>query len=518
MNVRALVAIGCASVVAVSLYGLLTATPSSRQSNPCPIDKEAIEHPQLPPGAHEVVIPVKKKAWEQAHGGEEGAKPYIRARLAGLPSRRLVDASTLPASDDEFAWRVARDTWRGIETLTDQESGLPIDNVYWPGERPGDADVQVRDYTSSSNIGLHLIAIVAAQKLQLLSSEAAIAKLRRVLDTLKGLETYQAFHFNFYDTTSLERTSNFVSFIDSSWLSAGLMVVRMSFPALFADCGELLAQTDYGFFFNSDTRQISHGYYLKPGSRSPFEYGMLYTEARLGSLIAIGKGDIPSDQWYAMRRTFPAACAWQTQEPKGPALTTVHGHEVWDGYFEWGGSRYVPSWGGSMFEALMPVLLLDEARYAPQGLGANDSAHATVQRRYATEQLGYPVWGLSPCATPEGDGYTEYGVKVLGARGYEPGAVTPHASALALSITPEAALANLRALAQRYPIYGAEGFYDAVDPRSGVVAYKYLSLDQSMLFISLANYLSDHAIQKAFAADPIMQRVLPMIADERFFE
>jgi hypothetical protein len=515
---RAVIRVGCVVVVCLSLYALISTRPANVRSNLCPIDKESLEHPQLPPGAREPVIPVKKKAWENVRGGEEAAKPYIRERLAGLPHQRLADTASLPPTDEEFAWRVARDTWQGVEALTDQENGLPVDNVSWHDGQTGSADVQVRDYTSGSNIGLHLVAIVAAHHLQLLSADAAIAKIRRILDSLGRLETHHGFFFNFYDTTSLERTSNFVSFVDSSWLTAGLMVVRMTFPQLYAQCTELIAQADYGFFFDPGTQQIAHGYYVKPGARSPYEYGMLYTEARLGSLIAIGKGDVPPNQWFAMRRTFPAECSWQTQTPKGPALKTVSGYEVWDGYFEWGGLRYVPSWGGSMFEALMPTLLLNEARYAPNSLGANDAAHAAVQRRYALEELAYPVWGISPSATPAGDGYAEYGVKVLGARGYEAGAVTPHASALALSVTPEAAISNLRTLAQRYPIYGEYGFYDAVDPRTGLVAYKYLSLDQSMLFVALANHLSDHSIQKTFASDPIMQKALPLISDEEFFQ
>jgi hypothetical protein len=376
----------------------------------------------------------------------------------------------------------------------------------------------VRDYPSGTNIGLHLVAIVAAGQLRLISTGQAVEMIRRVLDTLRRLETYQGFFVNFYDTTSLERTSNLVSFVDSSWLTAGLMVVRMSFPELYAECTPLIEQADYRFFYNRATRQISHGYYLEPGARSPFEYGMLYTEARLGSIIGIGKGDLPADNWFEMVRVFPAECRWQTQAPKGRQVKTVRGYEICAGYFDWQGLRYVPSWGGSAFEALMPTLLLDELQYAPSSLGANDLVHATVQRRYASEELGYPVWGISSSATPAGDSYSEYGVPVLGARGYEAGAVTPHASALALAVTPDAAISNLRTLAERYDVYGEYGFYDAVDPRTGTVAYKYLSLDQSMLFIALANHLSDHAIQKRFAADPIVQRALRIIAEEDFFE
>jgi hypothetical protein len=103
-------------------------------------------------------------------------------------------------------------------------------------------------------------------------------------------------------------------------------------------------------------------------------------------------------------------------------------------------------------------------------------------------------------------------------RGYPAGAVTPHASALALAVAPDAALANLRALAQQYAIYGEYGFYDAVDPFTGAVAYEYLALDQSMLFIALANSLNDHCIQRHFAGDPIMDRALLMIGSEDFFD
>jgi len=102
--------------------------------------------------------------------------------------------------------------------------------------------------------------------------------------------------------------------------------------------------------------------------------------------------------------------------------------------------------------------------------------------------------------------------------GYPAQAVTPHASALALQVAPEAATANLRRLAELYPIYGEYGFYDAVDPRSGEVVPAYLALDQSMLFIALANHLRAGVIQKRFAADPIAVRALPLLAVEDFFD
>jgi hypothetical protein len=142
-----------------------------------------------------------------------------------------------------------------------------------------------------------------------------------------------------------------------------------------------------------------------------------------------------------------------------------------------------------------------------------------VQRRWASEVLGWPVWGLSPAVAPGPDGYREYGVSVLStSKSYHEAAVTPHAVALALGVAPEAATKALRELATRYDVYGEFGFYDAVDPATGEVARAYLSLDQGMLFLALANHLKGGLVQKLFAADPIAQRSLSLLADEDFFD
>jgi len=141
-----------------------------------------------------------------------------------------------------------------------------------------------------------------------------------------------------------------------------------------------------------------------------------------------------------------------------------------------------------------------------------------VQRRYALETLGYPVWGMSPSSAPPGDRYREFGVRPLGSRGYEPGVVTPHAAALALAAIPADAVVDLRRLAERYDLYGDFGLYDGVDPKDGRVARSYLSLDQAMTLVALANYLRPHAIQTLFASDPIVQRGVAMLGDEDFFD
>lgn len=465
------------------------------------------------PGAGDLVLPPRKADLKRSWGSSAQAR--LRARLNGWPERLRADRAELAGTDEQFLRRLAKDTWRGLDALSDREHGLPLDTVRFGAPSIDPADARIGDYTSTTNIGLDLIATVAAHELDLLTREEALRRLERTVATLERLESYRGFFFNFYDTTTLERTSNFISFVDSSWLTAGLMVVRMSFAELRDRCTHLIERGSYRFFYDEAERLMSHGYYVHLDSPSEYHYGVLFTESRLGSLIAIGRGDVPEEHWFEMTRTFPARCEWQNRAPRNVDSKIVRGHPVTNGEYRWGEFRYVPSWGGSMFEALMPTLVLDEQAHAAASLGANGAAHVQVQEAFARSELQYPVWGISPSANPRG-GYAEYGVAVLGSAGYPAGAVTPHASALALGIAPAAATANLRALAQRYDLYGEYGFYDAVEPLSGAVAHAYLALDQAMILIALANHLKDHCIQRRFASDPIVQRALPVISAEHF--
>jgi hypothetical protein len=469
------------------------------------------------PSVYDRVVPNKKRAFEESAGGRDAAQAIVRDRLAGWPTRFVVDRAEIPDDDREFLLRLARDTWRGLDALTDRENGLPVDHVLLD---PSLAipESRIADYTNVTNVGLHLASVVAAFELRFLSRDEALVRIRKTLDTLERLERHEGFFFNYYDTTSLERTSNFVSFVDSSWLTAGLMVARMTFPEIRERCSDLIEEGDYRFFYDDVAQQMSHGYYVNVPTGSEYHYGLLYTEARLGSLIAIGKGDAPEEHWFRLLRTLPAESDWQMQRPLGRRTRLVRGERVTGGYYEWDGIRYVPSWGGSMFEALMPTLVLDERRHAPKSLGRNANVHTLLQRRWALRKLGYPVWGMSPAAAPNEDAYAEYGVKVLGTFGYPSGAVAPYAAALGLGVIPDTATANLRQFARLYDIYGEYGFYDSVDPLSRQVAHKYFALDQGMILLSVANHLADRAIQKRFEADPITRKILPMIAEEDFFD
>lgn len=124
---------------------------------------------------------------------------------------------------------------------------------------------------------------------------------------------------------------------------------------------------------------------------------------------------------------------------------------------------------------------------------------------------------MSPCSVPEG-GYSEYGAKPFGVKGYKAGVVTPHASALALEYAPAEVVANLRKLIELYDIYGEYGFYDSVTVATGKVARKYLALDQGMILLAINNYLNPGALRERFHAEPDIRKADKLLTAEKFFE
>jgi hypothetical protein len=190
---------------------------------------------------------------------------------------------------------------------------------------------------------------------------------------------------------------------------------------------------------------------------------------------------------------------------------------VWEGHYTYPGTNltYVPTWAGGMFEALMADQVVPETAWGTHSFGLADVRTVQVQERYATQTLGFPVWGLSPSSTADDTGdYGGFGVEGLK---FPAGGqlsqcvtcatettVTPHASVLALDVLPQDAYRNIQTLRSRFPgVYSADGgFFDAVNPATGAVGHRRLVLDQSMIMAALDNALDHGALQRHFAADP----------------
>jgi hypothetical protein len=203
----------------------------------------------------------------------------------------------------------------------------------------------------------------------------------------------------------------------------------------------------------------------------------------------------------------------------------------------------VPTWGGSMFEALMVPLFVPEEKWGTKSWALTHPTYVAAQIEHGTNEAGYGYWGFSPSSDPAG-GYREYGVDQIGMEpngytsdeerttvdegyagcrppqplptSYGQGIVTPHASFLALRYAQRAALANLANLQRNFNAYGPGGFYDAVNVTTGKVAKRYLSLDQGMVMAALGNALGGDVLRHAFSQGSMEQRVAPLMREEEF--
>lgn len=322
-------------------------------------------------------------------------------------------------------------------------------------------------------------------------------------------------------------------------------MLRNARPSLADLANAIISRMNFGFFYDPfvDTDRFAHpgqlrgGYDTATNALDSFHYGMLNTEARIASYVGIALGQLPSEHYYRMYRTLPREWEWQEQIPSGE--THVYfGVPVFEGHYVYHRKRVVPSWGGSMFEALMVQLFVPEAEWAPLSWGVNHPLYVECQIDHALKDMHSTYWGFSPANKPEG-GYMAYGVDPIGTspdgypsnndntlvnrlkplphpRAYTNAVVTPHASFLALPFAPGEALTNLGTIEQDFDAYCQYGFLDSVNIQSDQVSSCVLALDQGMIMPACTNALCDNVLQQYFSEGMVESVIRPLIAPERF--
>ncbi len=480
--------------------------------------------------------------------------------------------AAVAAPPDDQLERYAQDTWTSLAAMTDEGTGLPSDNI------EGDLTAPAA-YTSPTNIGGYLWSTVTARDLGIISADDARDRMATTLATLATLErnTASGMFYNWYDPATGAKLTiwpdsgdvvhPFLSTVDNGWLAAGLRIVREAEPTLAAQADELYRSMDFAAFFNPEgapglpagTNRGGFWEVAPPGcsTAAPMyngsgveafytchHYDTTVSESRIATYLGIANGSIPPTALYGTHRTMPPGCdwAWQEQLPTG-TVRTYDGFDVWEGVYSYRGMSFVPSWGGSMFEALMPDLLVPETKWGPRSWRLNHPITVEVQKQHGLDDAGYGYWGFSPASNPFG-GYAEYGVDLGGMRsdGYtsdvektdvdidrpgcttgtnpDPefgdGVVTPHASFLALPYDRDGVLANLEAIETELAGYGPGGFYDSVAVESGTVAERYLSLDQSMIMAAIGNELTGDSLKQYFVDKEMEKRLRPAMAAQVF--
>ena len=381
----------------------------------------------------------------------------------------------------------------------------------------------------------YLWSTVAAEDLHLITAEEGSKRVGQTLATLAQLDRSHGFFFNWYDPATGQPARKwpgggtlrpFLSVVDNGWLAAALILIGNTRPEFRQVTDSLLDTMNFGFFYDpfDPTNPAIHpgllrgGYWPDNDTFAGFHYGALNTEPRIASYIGIARGDLPAEHYYRMFRSNPAP-----ELGAKVGVNTYAGVAVNEGTLSYRAMQIVPSWDGTMFEALMVSLLVPEAEWAPQSWGTNHPLYVRAQIEYGLQDARLGYWGLSAASAP-GGGYGVFGVAALGVRTHcekpilpQAGIVAPYASFLAMPFAPLEAVANLRALAQNFPVvYGPYGFRDSVDVRSGEVSDRVLILDQGMILASLANVIGSDPLRRGFCAGSVETKIRPLISQERF--
>ncbi len=276
--------------------------------------------------------------------------------------------------------------------------------------------------------------------------------------------------------------------------SAADVAARLGKLALAAN--NLSNAMDFRFLINAELKLLSIGYLVGTETLDPSCYDLLASEARLASFVAIAKGDAPTRHWFRLGRLVTAI-------DRSAALI---------------------SWSGSMFEYLMPSLVMR----APKGSLLASTNRLIVSRQIAHgRKLGLP-WGISESAYNARDleftyQYSNFGVPGLGLkRGLSENAVVaPYATALAAMVDPSAACKNFARLSD-IGACGAYGFYEAVDftpsripeGQRRAVIRAYMAHHQGMTIVAIANVLSDGRMRTRFHNEPRI-RATELLLQER---
>ena len=256
------------------------------------------------------------------------------------------------------------------------------------------------------------------------------------------------------------------------------------------------AQIEYGFLYNTSTKLLAIGYNVSERRLDASYYDLLASEVRLASFIAIAQGQLPQEHWFAL----------------GRQLCMVAGQPV------------LLSWSGSMFEYLMPLLVMPNY---PNTL-LDQTYHSVIEAQIDYGRQRDVPWGVSESGYNTVDASLNYQYRAFGVPGLglkrglaDDLVIAPYASMMGLMVKPEESCQNMQRM-QAAGYMGRYGFFEAIDftaarlPRgqTSAVIRSYMVHHQGMGFLALSYLLHDRPMQRRFESDPLLQSAL-LVLQER---
>ena len=390
--------------------------------------------------------------------------------------------------DKQYVLEVGKRTWQFFrDYLVKENNYLPPDN-YQEDRKP-----KAIKRTSSTNIGLALLAVISSYDLGYETQKNTLELLNKMIDTIYNLQKWNGHLYNWYNIETLEPLRpRYISSVDSGNFVGYLYVVKQFLIQNGQEdtrIDELIEHTDFTKLYNEKMQLFSVGYNVEENMLTDSYYDLLASEARQTSLVAIAKKDIEQKHWYNLSRT----------------LTVLNKY------------KGLISWSGTAFEYLMPNINIPKY---PGSLLDESCKFLIMSQKEYNKKLKIP-WGISESAFNLKDLNNNYQYKAFGIPwlGLKRGladeiVVAPYASMMAIIDEPIEVLKNLKQL-EKLGMYNKYGFYESIDytptrlrkNETKAIVKTYMAHHQGLILLSINNLMNNNIVQKRFVQNPEIEAV-----------
>jgi len=399
-------------------------------------------------------------------------KRFTVSMLALLATSICVNAATgkdrLNREQQEFLTTLMHDTFRFLHEAVDPVTGLT-------GNTQGDYS-----FVNSTPIGLHIASLAIGSELGLIDADEAAAKFGKVLGTMEKIHFKQdGFFPNFINRDLTTRFGSVMIIADYNFYPVGMVVARQVWPQYEERIARYLDSIKWELLYNKEANRVVAGYDLSTG-KAAHEGLWIASDARCGVMMMVGSGAAPARVWEGQIHS---------------KMETEYGAIHTPG-MNFGGTYIAGITGLFMYESD----LVD--------VGATVGNMGWFQYQFSRKR-DYPLWGWSNSFIV-GRSYSEAGM-------IPEWNISPHALSMLLEYYPRhvtAALQKMGRLGGRIPPRGYEGkawgLLGCYDMERNLWGDYYLSLEQGMMFVGLANFLHDDIAKKLFTRDPIVKKGLEL--------
>lgn len=428
--------------------------------------------------------------------------PLIMCEIS-KEKKKMNSLEKLDKEEKDYVLDIATKTWSFFEQYLTEENNYLITDNYQE-----DRKEKAVSRTSSTNIGLSMLAVISAYDLRIIKIEKCLELLENIIKTVDSLEKWNGHLYNWYNTKTKEPLMpRYISTVDSGNF-VGYMYVVKAFLEHFGDTSpnvqnmllivsNLIDMTDFSKLYNSEHQIFSIGFNIEENKLTDSYYDLLASEARQASIVAIAKKDVPSKHWNSLSRT----------------ITTLNGYSG------------LISWSGTAFEYLMPNINIP--KYEGSLLDESCKFMLMSQMEYA-KRLNLP-WGISEAAFNLKDLHNNYQYKAFGIPwlGLKRGladefVVSSYGTILAINDVTQETIKNLKLL-ESYGMNGKYGFYESIDftpervekNKKASVVKTYMAHHQGLILLSINNLFNNNILQKRFMQNPEMEAVSILLQERK---